>query len=133
MAVHQTVAFNATMRQYPQHSGQDTRRPLDLGGDIFGFRYYTESEHFPDEPVGTPADGPGKDATGKIHTWASNDGYKVDAVLVGYGYAETTKAPYVVLKTGEGKQIEVPFERLSEQSQQLAKELVSKLKAANAP
>ncbi len=90
-------------------------------------------EHFPDEPVGTPAGGPGKDATGKVHTWASNDGYKVDAVLVGYGYAETTKAPYVVLKTGEGKQIEVPFARLSEPSQQLAKELVSKLKAANAP
>jgi hypothetical protein len=86
-------------------------------------------EHFPEEASGLPGGDVATAGTEQMRAWTSNDGYKVQAVLIGYGYTDTTKAPYVVLKTREGKQVQVPFARLSEQSQQLAKELVRKLQA----
>jgi len=94
-------------------------------------------EHFPDESVDVPEkltpppkpeEGPAE--SDKIHTWTSDNGHKVEATLVGYGYAETTKAPYVVLKTRDGKEVNVPFARLSGDSQELAKEQVRRLREA---
>jgi hypothetical protein len=94
-------------------------------------------EHFPEESVDSPdkpAPPPKPEEvppeSDNIHTWTSDNGHKVEATLVGYGYAETTKAPYVVLKTRDGKEVNVPFARLSGDSQELAKELVRRLREA---
>ncbi len=101
-------------------------------------------EHYPDETVEMPdqASAPPKSDESptesdedhtkpdEIHTWVSDSGHKIEAALVGYGYAETTKTPYVVLKTRDGKQVNVPFARLSGDSQELAKELVRRLREA---
>jgi len=108
-------------------------------------------EHYPDETVEIPdqASAPSKSdesptesdedhtesdedrtESDEIHTWTSDSGHKVEAALVGYGYAETTKAPYVMLKTRDGKQVNVPFARLAGDSQELAKELVRRLRKA---
>ncbi len=94
-------------------------------------------EHFPEETVDipekpTPPPKPEEvpAESDKIQTWTSDNGHKVEAELVGYGYEETTKAPYVVLKTRDGKEVNVPFARLAVESQELAKELVQRLREA---
>jgi len=87
-------------------------------------------EHYPEESIDVPEQGASPPESGETHTWTSDTGHEVEAVLVGYGYDETTKAPYVVLKTGEGKQVTVPFARLSGDSQELAKELVRRMREA---
>jgi hypothetical protein len=87
-------------------------------------------EHYPEESVDIPDKATPPPKSKEIHTWTSDSGHKVEAALVGYGYAETTKAPYVVLKTRDGKQVNVPFARLSGDSQELAKELVRRLREA---
>lgn len=94
-------------------------------------------EHFPEESVDMPekpTPPPKKEEVptepNEIHTWTSDNGHKVEAALVGYGYAETTKAPYVVLKTRDGKEVNVPFARLAVDSQELAKKLVQRLREA---
>jgi hypothetical protein len=76
------------------------------------------------------AEAPDEEAPMEVHTWTSNDGFTVQATLIGYGYAEGSAAPFVRLETRDGRQIEVPFARLSTGSQALAKELVGKLREA---
>jgi hypothetical protein len=72
------------------------------------------------------------DPTAEMHSWSSHDGFTVQAALIGYGYAEDTNAPFVRLRTREGKRVEVPFARLSSESQTLAKQLVQRLRETSA-
>jgi hypothetical protein len=87
-------------------------------------------EHAPDEAV-TPADAPAASAKSRpIETWTSDSGHTVEAALVGYGYAEETKAPFVVFETKAGKRLTVPLARLDAESQERAKQQVRRLREA---
>ena len=70
-----------------------------------------------------------------FRTWTSDSGTTVEAALVDFGYGDPTtkKDPYVVLKKRDGQRIQVPFSRLTAESQQQAKEDVQALRAAGVP
>lgn len=85
-----------------------------------------------DAPATAPAAPPAADAAKTFRSWTSDAGTAIEAVLVDFGYGDpaTRKDPYVVLEKRDGQRLQVPFARLSAESQQLAKEDVKKLRAA---
>jgi hypothetical protein len=84
-------------------------------------------EHAPEEAVKTADALP---ESRPIETWTSDNGHTIEAALVGYGYADTTKAPFVVFETKAGKRLTVPLARLDAESQERAKQLVRRLREA---
>jgi hypothetical protein len=79
------------------------------------------------DPAAAPAQ-----AAKSFRTWTSDSGTTVEAALVDFGYGEPTakKDPYVVLEKRDGQRVQVPFSRLTAESQQQAKEEVKKTRAA---
>ena len=78
--------------------------------------------------TGVPASGAAKG----LRTWTSDSGTTVEAALVDFGYGNpaTKKDPYVVLEKRDGQRVQVPFTRLSAESQQMAKDEVKKRRSA---
>jgi len=78
---------------------------------------------------------PTADVAKTFHAWTSDRGTAIEAALVDFGYGEPAAraAPYVVLEKRDGQRLQVPLDRLSAESQEVAKDEVKKLRATRAP